>query len=108
MKLTVLDRVLLQSSLPEKDSFDKLLIRKDIFAKVEFNQEELQEFGVKATDNQVHMAKPNEETDLKFTESEVNYVCEALKAISDKKELTPQHMHIYDLFVAHPEVSSKK
>lgn len=108
MKLTVLDRVLLLSSMPEKDSFDKLLIRKDILSKVEFNQEELEEFGVKTTDNQVRMEKPTEEKEIAFTESELNYVAEILKSLSDRKELTVQHMHIYDLFVAHPEVSSKK
>ena len=106
--LTLLDRILLPNSLPAKDSFDKLVIRNDVLEKVNLDQEDLEKYKVQSVGGQTKW-EPNEDTfEIDFTEAEINYVRETLRGLSDKKELSHQHVRLYDTFVNGKNTVEKK
>lgn len=106
--LTLLDRVLLLNTLPVKDSFERLVLRKDVLAKVEPNQEEIEKYKIQSVGAQVKWEPSEDIFDISFTEAEVNYVREILRELSTQKQLTAQHFSIYEMFVNEKGLKEEK
>ena len=98
MLLSIQNRLLITQILPIKDSFDKLILRKDVVSKVEFTQSELDKFKIVTEGSQVKWEKGGM-VDVAFSDAEKNYVSEQLKGLSDKKELSIQLVELYEAFV---------
>ena len=100
INMKILDRLVLQNILPNKTSFEDLIIRKDILQKVEITQEELNLIEFKTVENKLTWdgtKDPNKE--IIFTESEKNLIKKSLKSISEKNELEENMMDLYKEFV---------
>jgi len=106
MLLGVQNRLLLSQLLPEKDSFDKLILRKDILAKTTFTQEDLVKYGIKSEGSKISWTS-SVAVDIQFTSAEKNYIVERLKFLSEKKELTTTHVELYEAFVNGIELVEK-
>ena len=104
MLLGIQERLLLPTLLPAKDSFEKLIIRKDVLAKIEFSQAEVRDFGMETVENQIKWKK-SPLVDVTFTDAEKNYVRDGLKKASEAQSLTTQHIPLYEAFVNGVELS---
>lgn len=101
-KITLLDRIMLSNSLPEKGAFTDLIVRKDIIAKLRITQEEIEKFQI--------VTKPGggvewegkltpDHFDFEFTNREVRLIHDTLKDLDRSKQLSSNHVGIYNIFV---------
>lgn len=102
IKLTVQDRIAIQGSLQEKDSFENLCLRHEILEKTSFSSDEIENNKIKTIqdgDNSRLTWIETEMKDYEFNDTEIKYISSNLKRLSEAKELTTLHYLLYKKFV---------
>lgn len=100
MQLKFLDRFLLLNLLPKQGTFEDLIVTKDIKSKIEVTQEELKKLNVKSQENGniTWDSSKDEPKEIEFTDKEQEIITKELKALSEQKKLTENHLNLYQLF----------
>ena len=95
-----MERLTLLSQLPQSDSIDRLLIRKELVGLIEITKVEADEIGLKEENGMVqwNLEKAKEKT-IVISESTKNYITSILKELSDTKKLTVQSVDLYTKIV---------
>lgn len=98
--MKTLDRLLLEWLMPTKWSFEDLILVEDIKKKVVFSQKEVEETNLRTTEKGLtrDIAKDKDKKII-FTETESNFITKLLKELSEKKELTKDHLGLYKTFI---------
>ena len=99
MKLTLLERIVLPSILPAKGTFENMIVRRDIMERVKINQEELEKYQIKSLDGGLKWEPTADEFDYEFSEIEKILIVQSLKSLSEKGEISPDHLSLYKKFV---------
>lgn len=103
MKLRIGERITLMNSLPDKDDFINISLRREVLKKIEFSSDEVTENAIKTIqegDKSFTTWKETEAKELEFKAAEVTYVMSKLKELSDRKELTSMQLPLYEKFSA--------
>lgn len=102
-KLTLKDRILIPSLLPEKGSFEQLTVCEDILAKTRITQDEIVDFQIStnAESNSVTWDLKDKEDAFyyEFTALEKNEFKKALASLNEAGKLPKDYLNIYKLFV---------
>lgn len=110
-QLTLIDRILLEwSILPREDSFDKLILSKQIKTKVKITDKEIHNFNIRSNDKWLFWDNTgkdkNEVKDYKikveFMELEEKIISENLRKLDENKKLTEEYIDLYRIFVSRP------
>ncbi len=100
MKLSIHDRLVLQTVLPQKGDFLEMTVIEDIKGKLDFSTREIKEYEVVNTDGRVSWnLEKAKDLRLDFVQLELDTIGKALKELESKKEVTPEHLDIYRAFV---------
>lgn len=98
MLLTIHERAVMPTFLPAKDSFERLLLRKDILDKTQFTPEEVEKYKIDISPIEVKW-ETNAETEIKFSGAETSYVADQLMKLSDENKLGVSQVSLYERFV---------
>lgn len=103
--LTLLDRIVLPGILPKEGDFKTMTIVRDIVKKVDTNQEENNKYQIELapSGDGKHFLKWNDSGKKAvfptiFTKLEELQICLALKDLQDKKKVTNDTYHLFELF----------
>lgn len=100
--LTLLDRVTLPSALPQKSDIKTMIIVNDIAKKVQLSQKELKDYEITALPNGAmgwNTKGANAKFPYTFTDLEEQTIKTSLKELDEKKDLTSDHIGLWNLFV---------
>lgn len=99
MKLSIKERIELPLILPEKSSFEKLIIKRDLLQKVDLSQQEIEEFKISSTDDgRITWFVPEGKSDIKefdLTNLEKTFLRDLLRSLSEKEELPDSFVEVY-------------
>jgi len=99
MKLSLLDRVTILNILPEKGSYETIVVRKELVEKVGIKQTELDEYKIKDLGNgSIQWDTTVEDKDYDLTEREERLVRDSFKEKDRKEELTTSMLDTYEKF----------
>jgi len=98
-ELTLADRMHFPKLLPDKDSFERLLIREGILEKCIITNEDVKKHSIKTEAGQISWVNDEITYKYEFTETENTYIRECLQDLSKKKELTSNALGLYKQFV---------
>jgi len=100
MKLTILERLMALSVLPNKGNLAAMRMYNGLVDKLGLSPEEISEYEVTQEGDQVkwRMDLPQEK-EIELKPAEIVFIANALKEKDKKSELVPQHMTLYDKFV---------
>ena len=100
MELTVLERIVLLSALPNEGNFITLKIVRNLREELSFTEEEHKILNFKQLNDNISWdVKTNVIKDFKFGEKATDIIKESLKKLNDSNKLTEQHYSIYLKFV---------
>jgi hypothetical protein len=103
--LTLQDRIVMPTVLPERGSFEDMIIREDIREKVQLSQKETSKYKIIQDKETGYLSwvESDDSFDYEFTELEENLIIKNLKEMSDNKKLTSSHLGLYKKFVSKTE-----
>lgn len=99
--LTLLDRVTLPTALPKQSDIKTMIIVHDINNKVKLTQKDIKDFDVTAlAGNSIGWSEKGTlaKFDYEFTALEEQTIKEGLTAMNERKELTQDHIGLWNLF----------
>lgn len=100
MKISIKDRIVLQTILPAQGDFITLVLKETILLKVKITQEEIKELGMTVEGNVYKWddTKP-QFIEIEFTEAELALIVKLLKELDESKKLDDDTKELYKLFV---------
>ena len=100
MKLSIHDRLILQSVLPQKGNFLEMTVVEDIKGKLEFSAREISKYEIVNTEGRVSW-NLEKALDLKieFLQLEHDTINKAFRELEDAKGVTSEHLKLYREFV---------
>ena len=102
MKLNIMERLMLLNMLPQKGDIVTLRTVNEYMQKIGLNEEEIKLYEiVQQEDGRIKWnSKYNDRTvDISFGDIITNIIANELKEVDKKKELTGNHMSLYEKFV---------
>jgi len=100
MKLSVLERLLVQNLLPEKGSFTNLKLMRVAREDLSFDEAENKALNFVQENEQVKWTDGVvEDKEIKIGEIVTEMIKKELKALNDKEELKPEQFTLYEKFV---------
>ena len=109
MELRIHDRLLLLGLLPEKSDFTTLKIVMELRAALSFSEQEHKDFKIKEVpgeDGKGSFVQWEQEADkpkdISIGTVARDIITKALKDLDTKKQLTVEHMSLYERFVVQP------
>ena len=100
MKLSVLERLLIQSLLPEKGSFTNLKLMRVAREALSFDEDENKALKFVQDGEQLRWEdNAVGDNEIKIGEVVTEMIKKELKALNDKEELTPAQFTLYEKFV---------
>lgn len=100
--ITMLDRLELAGVLPQKGSYEKLVVARDVEQKIKITQDDILKYGIIFIDSKVQWQIPKGEQDAftyEFTNLENKVIREELEALEKKGDLPKNFVHLYEVFV---------
>jgi len=104
MKLTIMERLTALALLPDKGNLAQMRLTQDLTGKLGLSADEWTEYGVTQEGDQVRwrMDIPQEK-EIDLRPAEIVLLSDALKAADKEKQLTAQHISLYDKIVNEEE-----
>jgi len=100
MLLKVLDRLTLLGLLPEKGDFLTLKIVRKLREDLSFSEDEIQNLGIRQEEERIYWDQfADNGKDVQIGEKATDIIVDSLKKLNEQKQLTPQHMNLYESFV---------
>lgn len=79
---SLLDRIALTETLPTRDSFMNLSLRRDILNKIQITGKERSKYGIEVTESGIQYKPNKDKFSYPFSESEINYLKQKLRGLS--------------------------
>jgi len=99
IKLSVLERIHLLNNLPKKGSIIESKILRGIFEKIEFNQKEIKDYGLKDENGKISwVMEKAKDKDITFNESEIDIIKRMFKELDSRKEFNVGLIELYEKF----------
>lgn len=98
LKLSITERLYLVPIFPEKSSFEKNILTKDILKKVRLNQDDVAKYDIKETEENKlkwNFVDGSDVEEFEFTDKEINLIKEILKSQSESNIL---HTNLDDVY----------
>jgi len=100
MKLSVLERVVCLSLLPQQGSFATLKVLHDLRMILSFSEKEMKEWGIKENpETKITTWERDETKELPIGEKATDIIIEALREHDRKNSLPVQAMSLYEKFI---------
>ena len=101
MKLNVMERLMLINVLPSESNFVNLKIINDLRQAIGFTEAEHKEFDMKTLpDNQVSWDLTKSiDKEYDIGPKATSIIVEALEKMDQRKQLTPNHLSLYEKFI---------
>lgn len=100
MKLTLLERAVGLSLLPEKGDFSTLRTVQEARNNLALSEAEVKEFDYKSEGNKMSWNEAgNEEREIKLSKLAERILADKLKDLNDKKELVTNQMSLYEKLI---------
>jgi len=99
-KIKLIDRITINSILPDKGNLKELTIRNDIREKVQLKQTEFEDFEMKFTETTIgfNQKGSDAEFEFEFTDAESDEMKSILNKLNEKSELTIQSARLCKIF----------
>lgn len=93
MKLKLAERITLMGMFPEQNSFENLILKKDLMNKIEVTQQEVTDYEIRTENNSIkwNASGITSELEISFTQAEKNYLKSIVEKLS-KEEKIPDIM----------------
>ncbi len=106
MKLTILERILLQQVLPPEGNMVTLRIVRDLRKNLGFTEEEIKKCNIRENKEKQLTQWDDEEytAEIPIGEKAMDVIIESLKRWNGELKLTEQHIPLYEKFVEKKEV----
>ena len=98
MKLNILERIMVLGVLPKQSDFVSMKIITDLQAVVGFSQNELDKSNIKAHEDGSIAWEKDFEKEVKITKRAGEIIIKGLKDLSEKGQVSIQHLSIYEKF----------
>lgn len=101
MELTIKERLTLPTLMPSKGKFEDLVCAEEITAKVKFTRQEMDDNGIKTSEDGKGLSWEDEVKTFSysFSELEVALMKRILMETAGKGELQRDHLNLYRMFV---------
>ena len=99
MKLTVGDRLILLSIIPQQGDFTTLKIVQNMRAELSFGEEEHKKLKFRQEEAMVYWEEGLEDKEINFGEKATDIIVDAFKKLNSQKQLRIEHMELYEKFV---------
>ena len=103
VKLSIGERLIVPGVLPQKGSFEDILVKDDFVKKIRFTQEELEKYEIKQDGQGLKWNDPKVRFEYELTELEEALIKKQLTEMSNKKELGQEHISLYKKLVSKTE-----
>ncbi len=101
MILSVLDRITLLNILPEQGDFITLKIVRKLRESLSFSEEEIKAIDLRQENQRIFWnTSVDPMKDVEIGEKATDIVIESLKKLNEQKQLTAQHINLYETFVS--------
>lgn len=99
-KINLIDRITIQSIMPEKGNLKQLIIRKDIKKKVQITQKEIEDFEIRFDETRMMLNQKGLESEfeIEFSDLESKEIKSILSELNNKGELTEQLLNLCETF----------
>lgn len=97
--LSLGDRIQMSNVLPDKDSFERLMIRKGILATTEIKPEDAKKHELRTENGQIKWTNAELKYSYEFSQTEKDYIRDCLKDLSSKNVLGAEATDLYEQFV---------
>ena len=95
MKLTIMDRLVIQGLYPSEGNIITQVLVKDIQDKIEFTQEEIKESDLKSVSGGYKWNKDKViEKEIKFTEAEIELLKAQIDVLDKGKKITQHNLEL--------------
>lgn len=104
MELTIFERLILLSILPQEGNFMTLKIVRQMREDLSFSEEEHKTLNFKQENDRIVWNQTSEKIkNVSLGEKAIEIIADALKKLDDSKKLTEQHFSLYEKFVIKKE-----
>ena len=104
MKLNILERIMVLGILPKQSDFVSMKIIMDLQKAVGFSQNELDKSNIKAHEDGSIAWEKDFEKEVKITKRAAEIIIKGLKDLSEKGQVSVQHLSIYEKFKVDIEI----
>ena len=99
MKLSVNDRLILLSIIPQQGDFTTLKIIRDMRDDLSFSEEEHKKLKFRREAELTYWEEGLEDKEINFGEKATDIIVDAFKKLNEQKKLRIEHMELYEKFV---------
>lgn len=100
MKLNIKERLIIPNILPREGDYTTLIIKKDLLDKIKINQDDISEFEIRITGEEIQWNTDKEkEIDVELSELEIKLITDSLKELDKQKKLNDETALIYKKIV---------
>lgn len=99
MKLSVNNRLILLSIIPQQGDFTTLKIIRDMKDELSFSEEDHKKLQFRLEEETIHWEEGFEDKEVNFGEKATDIIIDAFKKLDGQKKLRIEHMELYEKFV---------
>lgn len=99
MKLTIRERLIALSLLPNEGNILYLRARQELNGKLNFSLEEIEKYGIKQEGEQILWQDVPDEFEIDITPAEKQLIAQALREKDEAEKLNEESISLYDKFV---------
>lgn len=99
MKLSVVDRLILLSVIPQQGDFTTLKIVQNMRGELSFSEDDHKKLKFRLEEETMHWEEGLEDKEINFGEKATDIIADAFKKLDSQKKLRIEHMKLYEKFV---------
>lgn len=100
MKLSILERIVLQGLLPQEGNYVTFKIIKDLRNELGFSEAELKDFGIKQDGNSVVWnAARAKDKEVEIGDAARQVIVDALKKLDSENKINEENVGLYEKFI---------
>jgi len=98
MKLNIAERIMLLGVLPRQSDYVSLRIMEELRMNAGFSQAELDKYKIESFKDGSLKWEKNFDKEVRITKRAAEIITASLKELSEKKQLTAEHLSIFEKF----------
>lgn len=102
MKLSVGDRLILLSILPQESNIITLKVIQKLKDDLGFSEDEIKELNLRQEDEKVVWDSGIDDKDVEFGEKATDIIVDAFKKLNSQNKLREEHIPLYEQFINTP------
>ena len=99
VNFSIAERISILNIMPDKDNFERLIIREEILEKVKLKINEIDKYDIQTTEKGITWNDDGATFGYTFNKTESNYIRDNLKKLSEENKLEAGLLRIYKTFV---------